>query len=203
VNHNVVQGWRTTASDQTMEFWQEPNYENVPAYSGDQFIELNANVVSGVYQDYDTPQPTVFTYGFAHRGRQGTDTCQLLAGPPGGTLTVVATVSTGNTAWSYNTGTYTVPAGQTVTRFMLQSVSSVGGASVGNFLDAISFTANNGIISPNPFYMDCGEPVASLEAAGTGTWSAHNSNPSTVTFSDSTSNNVDVSGFSVQGSYYF
>ncbi|MUV04890.1 hypothetical protein GN157_14330, partial [Flavobacterium rakeshii] len=203
VNHNVVQGWRTTASDQTMEFWQEPNYENVPAYSGDQFIELNANVVSGVYQDYNTPQSTVFNYGFAHRGRQGTDTCQLLAGPPGGPYTPVTTVSTGNTAWSYNTGTYTVPDNQPITRFILQSVSSVGGASVGNFLDAISFTANNGIISPNPFYMDCGDLVASLEAAGTGTWSAHGGNPSTVTFSDPTANNVDISGFSVQGIYYF
>ncbi|WP_188619776.1 hypothetical protein, partial [Flavobacterium suaedae] len=203
VNHNTMQGWRTTASDQMMEIWQAPNFENIPSYSGDQFIELNANVVSGVYQDYETPQPTVFNYGFAHRGRQGTDTCQLLAGPPGGPYSPVTSVSTGNTAWSYNTGSYTVPAGQTVTRFIFQSVSSVGGASVGNFLDSISFTANNGIITPSPFYLNCGELVANLEAAGTGTWSADVNNPSPVTFSDPTANNVEISGFTAQGSYYF
>ena len=50
-NHNVVQGWRTTASDQMMEFWPVPNYENDPAYEGIQFIELKANHVSSVYQD--------------------------------------------------------------------------------------------------------------------------------------------------------
>lgn len=138
LNHNVVPGWRTTASDQMMEFWPVPNYENVPSYSGNQFIELNANLVSGVYQDYETPEVTIFSYGFAHRGRQGTDTCQLMAGPPGGPYEVVDVVSTGNTAWSYNTGEYEVPAGQTVTRFIFQSVSSVGGASVGNYLDAIT-----------------------------------------------------------------
>ncbi|AXG72783.1 hypothetical protein DVK85_00460 [Flavobacterium arcticum] len=204
LNHNVVQGWRTTASDQMMEFWPVPNYENVPAYSGNQFIELNANLVSGVYQDYQTPEVTTFSYGFAHRGRQGTDTCQLLAGPPGGPYTPVgASVTTSNTAWSYNTGTYDVPAGQTVTRFIFQSVSSVGGASVGNYLDAITFTANNGILSPNPYYMDCGDLIASVEAAGTGTWMAHSDNPSTTTITDASSNSTTISGFTSEGLYYY
>jgi large repetitive protein len=204
INHNEVQGWRTTASDQTMEFWGPSNPLNVAAYSGTQFIELNANVVSAIYQDYQTPQPTVFNYGFAHRGRQGTDTCQLLAGPPTGPfLPVGSPVSTGNSSWSYNTGTYEVPAGQTITRFIFQSISSVGGASLGNFLDAISFTANNGILSPNPFNLDCGDISANLEAAGIGTWSAHVDNPSPVTISDPSANNVEISGFTLQGSYYF
>ena len=203
LNHNVVQGWRTTASDQMMEFWPSPNYEGVMAYSGNQFIELNANLVSGVYQDYNTPQPTIFSYGFAHRGRQGTDTCELRAGPPGGPYTVVQTVSTGTSAWSYNTGTYTVPEGQTVTRFIFQSVSSVGGPSVGNFLDAISFTANNGILSPNPFYMGCGVLETDVLAAGSGTWVAHSDNPSVATIADPTSNDTTISGFGEQGFYYF
>ncbi len=204
LNHNVVQGWRTTASDQMMEFWPVPNYENVPSYSGNQFIELNANLVSGVYQDYQTPEVTTFSYGFAHRGRQGTDTCQLLAGPPGGPYTPVGSpVTTGNTAWSYNTGTYDVPSGQTVTRFIFQSVSSVGGASVGNYLDAITFTANNGILSPNPYYMDCGDLIADVEAAGTGTWIPHDDNPSTVTITDDSSNDTTITDFGAEGTYYF
>lgn len=203
VNHNTVQGWRTTASDQMMEFWPSPNYEGVIAYSGSQFIELNANLVSGVYQDYDTPQPTVFSYGFAHRGRQGTDTCQLRAGPPGGPYVTVQTVSTGTSAWSYNTGTYTVPAGQTTTRFIFQSVSSVGGNSVGNFLDAITFTANNGILSQNPFFMGCGDTVADISAAGSGTWVAHSDNPAPAVIADPNANDTTISGFGAQGTYYF
>lgn len=203
LNHNVVPGWRTTASDQMMEFWPVPNYENVPSYSGNQFIELNANLVSGVYQDYETPEVTIFSYGFAHRGRQGTDTCQLMAGPPGGPYEVVDVVSTGNTAWSYNTGEYEVPAGQTVTRFIFQSVSSVGGASVGNYLDAITFTANNGILSPNPYYMQCGELVANIEAAGTGTWVAHSDNPSATTIADASNNTTTISDFGEAGTYYY
>ncbi|MGQ2984951.1 T9SS type B sorting domain-containing protein [Flavobacterium sp.] len=203
LNHNAVQGWRTTASDQMMEFWVVPNYENVPSYDGVQFIELNANLVSGVYQDYGTPQPTVFNYGFAHRGRQGTDTCQLLAGPPGGPYTPVHTATTGNTAWVYYTGTYTVPAGQTTTRFIFQSVSSVGGVSVGNYLDAISFTANNGILSANPLNMGCGTGTANVSAAGTGMWVAHPDNPSTPTIANPTGNNTTISNFGPQGVYRF
>ncbi|AWH83626.1 hypothetical protein HYN59_00180 [Flavobacterium album] len=203
VNHNAVQGWRTTASDQMMEFWVVPNYENVPSYDGTQFIELNANLVSGVYQDYATPQPTVFNYGFAHRGRQGTDTCQLLAGPPGGPYTSVQTATTGNTAWGYYTGSYTVPAGQTTTRFIFQSVSSVGGASVGNYLDAISFTANNGILSSNPFNMGCGTGTANIAAAGTGTWVAHSDNPSSTVIANPSGNNTSITGFGAQGVYHF
>ncbi|HYD89988.1 MAG TPA: hypothetical protein VEA37_00695, partial [Flavobacterium sp.] len=202
-NHNVVQGWRTTASDQMMEFWPVPNYENVPAYEGIQFIELNANLVSAVYQDYETPQTTVFTYGFAHRGRQGTDTCELQAGPPGGPYVTIETATTGNTSWEYYTGTYTVPAGQPVTRFLLQSVSSVGGVSVGNYLDAITFTANNGILSPNPSNMNCGATVAEIEAAGVGVWSAHPDNPSATVIADPNANETEISGFSVPGTYYF
>ncbi len=202
-NHNAVPGWRTTAADQTMEFWVVPNYENVPSYDGVQFIELNANLVSGVYQDYDTPQPTVFNYGFAHRGRQGTDTCQLLAGPPGGPYTPVHTATTTNTAWVYYTGNYTVPAGQTTTRFIFQAVSSVGGASVGNYLDAISFTANNGILSSNPYNMNCGTGTANVSAAGTGVWTAHTSNPTTTVIASPSGNTTTITGFGQQGAYYF
>jgi large repetitive protein len=203
LNHNAVQGWRTTASDQMMEFWVVPNYENVPSYEGIQFIELNANLVSGVYQDYATPQPTVFNYGFAHRGRQGTDTCQLLAGPPGGPYTSVQTATTGNSAWAYYTGSYTVPAGQSTTRFIFQSVSSVGGVSVGNYLDAITFTANNGILSANPLTMGCGTGTANIAAAGTGVWVPHADNPTAVVIANPSGNNTTITGFGMQGVYHF
>lgn len=203
INQYTVQGWRTTATDNIMEFWPVPNYENVPAYEGNQFIELNANLVSGVYQDYETPQAVDFNFGFAHRGRQGTDTCELQAGPPGGPYLPVMQATTGNTAWVYYTGTYTVPVGQTQTRFILQSVSSVGGVSVGNYLDAISFTAYNGIITDSPYYMNCDVFTAEVSGAGIGTWSAHADNPSPTVIADPTANDTQITGFTVPGHYYF
>ncbi|MFP9116127.1 hypothetical protein ACLI1A_19485, partial [Flavobacterium sp. RHBU_3] len=217
VNDYTVQGWRTTANDHIMEYWPSANYLTNPtitAYQGSQFIELNANAnqgTMGVYQDYATPQPVVFTCKFAHRGRMGTDTIKLLAGDasqPVSTYTTVTQQSTGNGAWQFyganGTITYTVPAGQTVTRFYFQAVSTAtGDTSIGNFLDNIEFTATNIIITQNPYYMGCGEVTLDIEATGFGTWTAHADNPSVTTFSDATSQNTQVSGFSVPGTYYF
>src|SRR5690606_10405525 len=205
VHHNTVQGWRTTASDQIMEFW--PNTTNgggTTAYSGSQYIELNANMVSGVYQDFDTPVTTTFNFGFAHRGRQGTDVCGLYAGPPGGPYSLIYTATAGNTSWVYNTGTYTVPDGQTQTRFIFEAISSVGGASVGNFLDAITFTANNGILSDNPVTIGCSDDSSALIlAAGVGVWTPHDDNPAPTTISDPTSNSPTITGFSLGGIYRY
>ncbi|NIK93474.1 hypothetical protein GZ212_15030, partial [Mangrovimonas sp. CR14] len=203
LNQTYVPGWNTTASDGQIEMWNDPNYQNVPAYSGSQFVELNANVVSGLYQDYDTPAGTIFNYGFAHRGRMGTDTCQLMAGPPGGPyVNVGPPVSTGNSSWSYNTGTYTVPAGQPTTRFIFQSVSSVGGASVGNFLDAITFTANVGILTEGPLEVFCVDEI-SLESIGGGTWIEDPNNPSSTNISDVNGNDITISGFTTPGEYIY
>lgn len=201
-HQNAVPGWRTTASDGMIEYWST-GFNGVPSYSGNQFIELNANLVSGVYQDYVAPEGTVFNYGFAHRGRSGTDTCQLLAGPPGGPYAPVTSVSTGTSDWSYNTGTYTVPAGQSVTRFIFEAVSSAGGATVGNFLDAISFTATTGIVTPSPVAADCGNPEVEVEAIGVGTWVPYSTNPAVTTITDANSNITTISGFSTPGEYYY
>jgi gliding motility-associated-like protein len=208
INQNAVQGWKTTAPDNMMEFWPVPNFENVPGYDGDQFVELNANVPSALYQDYVSPPGATFTYGFAHRGRAGTDVCQVKAGPPQGPwLPIGAPVSTGNTAWSYNTGTYIVPAGQTVTRFLFESVSTAAtgptGPSTGNFLDAVVFTANVGIITSSPLTLDCEDIAPTIQANGTGTWVAHSGNPAPTVIADDQSNTTTVTGFSIPGSYYY
>lgn len=205
VHHNTVQGWRTTASDGMIEFW--PNTTNgggTTAYSGNQYIELNANMASGVYQDFDTPVPTTFNFGFAHRGRQGTDVCGLYAGPPGGPYSLIYTATAGNTSWVYNTGTYTVPDGQTQTRFIFEAISAAGGISTGNFLDAITFTANNGILSDNPVTIGCSDDSSALIlAAGVGVWTPHDDNPAPTTISDPTSNSPTITGFSLAGIYRY
>ncbi|KGO91716.1 hypothetical protein Q767_15905, partial [Flavobacterium enshiense DK69] len=204
---NTFLGWKTSAPDHAIEVWDTPNGDNTPAYSGTQFIELNANYSSYVYQDFPTPVTTVFNYGFAHRGRSaaGPDTCYLKAGPPGGPYTLVATSVQGRTAWRFNTGSYTVPAGQTVTRFIFEAgPTGSGNATVGNFLDAINFTADNSIVSASPLSLDCTSTnVTTVVGAGAGTWSADPSNPATTVIADPYDNTTTISGFSVSGTYRY
>ncbi|MCX6181399.1 MAG: gliding motility-associated C-terminal domain-containing protein [Bacteroidetes bacterium] len=142
-DEGLTKGWQTTASDNKMEYWRS-GYQGVPAYSGNQFAELNANMVSALYQDASTIPGTTLKYGFAHRGRAGVDVMELQIGPPGGPYITQGQYSTGKNAWVFYTGNYLVPAGQTITRLQFVSVSSAGGnKAVGNFLDAIDIQSVN------------------------------------------------------------
>ncbi|WP_459805728.1 Ig-like domain-containing protein [Herbidospora sp. RD11066] len=141
---NPPAGWRTTASDGFLEIWRT-GFQGVPSADGDQFAELNATEPSTLYQDVPTVPGTVMSWSIWHRGRAGTDVMQVLIGAPGATVAQIPTgaaspnISTDNTAWRQYTGTYTVPAGQTTTRFSFQAVSSAGGGAFGNFLDGVVF----------------------------------------------------------------
>ncbi len=203
IDHTML-GWRTTAPDHVIEVWPAPNYENHPAYSGRQFIELNGTTDSEVYQDYATPTTTVFSYGFAHKGRWGVDIVELLAGPPGGPYTSITTKPTGAAAWAYYTGTYVVPNGQPVTRFIFKALdSSNHNKTVGNFLDAITFTADNSIISASPYTLDCNTNTTTVTAAGMGIWSADSTNPAAAVIANTTANTTAITGFTVPGTYKF
>ncbi|WP_264526257.1 HYR domain-containing protein [Flavobacterium sp. N502536] len=145
VNQSQVPGWKTTAPDGSIEIWARVNAENFLPFEGNQFVELNAYVAAGLYQDFDTREATTFNYSFAHRGRKGTDVMVLKAGPPGGPYTEVTRAATGNTAWKAYTGTYQIPVYQSTTRFIFEAVStSTGNVAMGNLLDAINFTATLG-----------------------------------------------------------
>jgi hypothetical protein len=145
IGQKAVPGWKTTAPDGIIEFWKkDSNLDHLPsfAYDGQQYIELNANYASGLYQDYDSSESTTFNYSFAHRGRIGIDKMVLKAGPPNGPYTLVTTCSTNNDAWKVYSGTYNVPANQKVTRFIFEALStSTGSPTTGNFLDAINFNS--------------------------------------------------------------
>ncbi|MEW1633029.1 hypothetical protein AB0469_03040 [Streptomyces sp. NPDC093801] len=133
-----VPGWLTTATDHRVELWHS-GFQGVPAADGAQFAELNANEVSTLYQDLPTTPGTKLYWRLYHRGRQGDDTMALDIGAPGAPVEQ-RRFTDGNTAWGYYTGTYTVPAGQTLTRFAFRSVSAAGGnRGIGNFLDGIFF----------------------------------------------------------------
>ncbi len=129
-----VDGWSTLSGG--FDMWSTG--WNGPASDGDQFTELNTNQTDGIYQDFATTPGQTLHWSFDHRGRLDDDTVQLHLGAPGAlTLQTEHTTPTGT--WTTYTGSYTVPAGQTITRIQLQATDP---GSAGNFIDNITITTN-------------------------------------------------------------
>ena len=142
-NENDVPGWLSSA-DNSIELWRVGS--GVTPYEDEQFAEINAYVNGSLYQDTTTTPGSVITWQFAHRGRSGIDTMNLKIGAPGATVAQInptngtTSFSTGNSDWVLYQGTYTVPAGQSTTRFEYEAVSTAGTSqSVGNFIDSVRF----------------------------------------------------------------
>jgi hypothetical protein len=151
-NEAAVDGWETTASDSMIEIWGN-GYSNtsggpVYAYEGRQFAELNANMVSTLYQEVSgIAAGSIVGYQFAHRGRAGIDEMRFTLvdlgsnGVVGGnddTTLVNMLVRDDNRAWGFYSGSGITALGHTV-RFSFESVSAAGSSTVGNFLDAADF----------------------------------------------------------------
>jgi gliding motility-associated-like protein len=131
--------WYTTASDSAIEVWWT-GFNGVPAYHGNQFIELNAYQVATMYQNFVSAPGTQLTIGFAHRGRAGVDTMSVSIGPVGGPYTTLGIYGDNNVAWGYYTVSYTIPAGAgNYYSLRFNSIYATGGnQSIGNFLDDVS-----------------------------------------------------------------
>ena len=154
LSEDLVPGWETTASDNQMELWGT-GFNGVASADGNQFAELNAFEVATLYQDIATTPGEVYFYRFYHRGRIGADTLAFNVGNPIGAQTKIREVTTGNMAWKLVTGLYTIPAGQTTSRFAFESVSAAGGnPGVGNFLDGIAFTPGCKVDTDNDGTLD-------------------------------------------------
>lgn len=135
----TVPGWSTTATDKKIEIWSTP-YGGVTAFEGRQFAEINATQTAALYQDLPTTPGQTLTWSLAHRARQGVDTMRVMIGSPGTAGVENARFSDTTAAWGRHTGTYVVPANQTITRFSFEAVSTgSGNPTIGNFLDDISF----------------------------------------------------------------
>lgn len=135
-----------------IEFWRgntafSPNY--APA-EGSQMVELNANHISTLYQTFCVPQAGgTITWSVKHRGRASSSTPDVAQVRIGTSLTaysVVANMSDTNSAWGTYSGSYTIPAENSGSMYiMFASVSAAGGDNtIGNLLDdvQISFTQN-------------------------------------------------------------
>jgi hypothetical protein len=138
LNQSSINCWKTTATDGNIEVWYN-GYLSVPSFSGKQFIELNAYLASTIYQEFTAIPNEKVSISFAHRGRSGMDEMKVEIGPIGGPYTNLGNYKDGATSWGYYTVPYTFPAtisSNYVLRFT--AVTSAGGVSMGNFLDAIS-----------------------------------------------------------------
>lgn len=143
---SLVPCWQTTASDNKIEVWGS-GFNGVPSYSGNQFIELNAYMVSTLFQNFSSTPGTLITISFAHRGRAGIDTMSLGIGPVGGPYNILGVFADDNIAWGYYTLSYILPSG-VGTNFSLRFNSiyaSGGNPGIGNFLDAVSVTQSGNL----------------------------------------------------------
>ncbi|MFP3723474.1 isopeptide-forming domain-containing fimbrial protein, partial [Niallia circulans] len=139
-----VPGWKTSASDKRIQIMKnEYVYSGMKVNppDGNQYAELNAHEVSTLYQDVETTPGQTIYWRLAHRGLLGTDTMSVQIGSntiPIKDLPVIQEISTGNAEWKQYSGSYTVPAGQTTTRFAFNSVAAAGNSQAfGNLLDDI------------------------------------------------------------------
>ena len=135
LDENDVPGWTTTSPDHTIEIWTS-GFMGIPAQEGNQFLELNATHVAALYQELCLIPGSTVLWSVWHRGRRGVDVAKVKIGATLATATEIATMTDGNQAWGHYSGSYTVPAGQTTTVFVFESISAEGGnQTIGNFLD--------------------------------------------------------------------
>lgn len=155
---STVPGWSTTATDNRIEIWRAP-FGNVPVADGFQFAEINATQVASLFQDFATTPGETIRWQLQHRGRTGVDVMEVRLGAPDQSLTMQASLSTGQT-WQTYSGLYTVPAGQTTTRLSFDSISSANGSpSFGNFVDAVSVTSGACVVTSKSVTPASGDAV--------------------------------------------
>ncbi|MBD8005341.1 isopeptide-forming domain-containing fimbrial protein [Bacillus norwichensis] len=148
----AVPGWKTTDGSGLFEIMNKSLGDEIPSGDpyealkvtpahGQQFAELNSREAAQLYQDVDTTPGQTIYWRLAHKGRVGQDTMALKidsATVDPKNLKTIETMTSGKDEWKYYSGSYVVPAGQTVTRFGFEAISSANGSTAaGNFLDDI------------------------------------------------------------------
>lgn len=145
VPENLVPGWNvvdamTTSTDiinDNVEFWNS-GFNGVPAQSGNQFIELNADRESPVFFEICMFAGETLTWSLWHRGRSGTDVMSLSVTDAANVNLFSQNLSTDNTAWVNYTGMVTNTGPNGPVRFTFRPVSTASGSpTIGNFIDNI------------------------------------------------------------------
>lgn len=120
--------WEATGP---VELWVDGN-RGVPAYAGRQFAELNALSAITISQEVVVVPGAIYTWTFAHRARNDTDTVELMIDGE-----VIGRYSAQVDGWTVRSGEVAIPAGRTTSVVALRAVDA---GSQGNFVDAFRFT---------------------------------------------------------------
>ncbi|MBO1104236.1 BspA family leucine-rich repeat surface protein [Enterococcus faecalis] len=139
--YSSIPGWKTTGPYIELQK-AGPNWP-IPAVDGNQWTELNYDRNAALYQDIKTTPGDTLYWEVYHRGTDGTDTAAVEIGKPDGQLVEQTQMTTSKTAWKKYSGLYTVPEGQTMTRFQMRTIrsgSSIDPASYANSIDHVVFT---------------------------------------------------------------
>lgn len=158
-----VPGWKTSATDGTIEIWQGIGFNgevSEGASDGNRYAELNARHASTLYQDVTGIAPNAIVgWKLSHRGRTGNDTMRLRITDLGtdgvfGTTDdapLFSSLFTDGLAWGQYQGSGIVALGNTV-RFSFEAVSTANNdLTTGNFLDAADFGVGVGVgVVPEP-----------------------------------------------------
>lgn len=210
IDATVVPGWRVNTDFGTMFFQEEGNSPGVIPYEGGQCVQLthdNSSTwnpsdpnIEGLYKDFDTSEILKMKYSFASASRMtsaaGT-TVELWAGPPSGPFTQVTEHNSSTLVWSLVEGTYTVPVGQTTTRFIFR----VKNYAIGHLLDAANFKSYTSIETQDAT-ISCNQAV-NVQANGVGQWEADVTNPATTIIQNPNSMATTISGFNTPGVYVY
>lgn len=140
ITNGSVVGWDSTTGE--VELW-DSNFNGVPAYAGNVFAEMNANVNGTLFQNICLINGEPIGWTFAHRARAGGAATQTaifqVANSSGTIIQSLATQNstTANQVWNVNSGstTYTGPSGLQRVQFTTSNPGSYG-----NFLDGIQMT---------------------------------------------------------------
>lgn len=188
-----VPGWATTTGE--IELW-DTNFNGVPSYSGNVFVEMNANVNGTFYQNICLINGEPIGWTFAHRARAGGAATQTaifqVATSTGTVIQTLATQNstTANQVWNVNTGTVTYTGASGMQRVQFTTTNT---GSVGNFLDGIQ-------LSLRPF-------VQLSTGTGSGLESVPSANIATLLVTGSTTSAISVNvtitgGTAVRGTDY-
>jgi uncharacterized repeat protein (TIGR01451 family) len=137
ITNGSVVGWDSTTGE--IELW-DTNFSSVPAYEGNVFAEMNANVNGTFYQNICLINGEPIGWTFAHRARSGgaaTQTARFQVANSSGTVlqTLANQASTtANQIWNVNTGSTTYTGASGLQRVQFNTADS---GSYGNFLDGI------------------------------------------------------------------
>ncbi len=138
-----VPGWETDDPSNNIEIWTSGAINSVPAADGGFLVELQYTQYSSVYQVITTEPGAVISWSGYHRGRYGTDVAHVRIGSSLALATTEQVMSDGQ-SWNQYSGSYTVPAGQTTTYFVLTPISNStpSNPSAGNLVDGWTITSS-------------------------------------------------------------